>query len=76
MEQGGRDAGGLPILMVGSGCQARDAALKIGFNTREPISSCQYDVESCKKLGRRLVAAVDSPEEAINLIMKRIERSR
>jgi len=28
-----------------------------------------------KKLGRRLVAAVDSPEEAINLIMKRIERS-
>ena len=28
-----------------------------------------------RKLGRRLVAAVDSPEEAINLIMKRIERS-
>ncbi|HEX2055776.1 MAG TPA: hypothetical protein VHF07_04745 [Nitrospiraceae bacterium] len=28
-----------------------------------------------KRLGRRLVAAVETPEEAVNLIMKRLERT-
>jgi len=61
--------------LTGSGTVSEVAlALKAG----KPVvlvGASPAEAKFFKKLGRRLVAAVDSPEEAINLIMKRIERS-
>jgi hypothetical protein len=38
------------------------------------VGASKIEAEFFKRLGRRLVAAVETPEEAVNLIMKRFER--
>ena len=37
------------------------------------VNASQEDVAFFRKLGKRLVAAADSPEEAIELVMKKVE---
>jgi hypothetical protein len=46
------------------------------LRTRILVGATQSEEKFFKKLGGKLLAAVDNPEQAINLIMKQFEQRR